>query len=159
MTIPEAVALVVQAGSIGDAGNVFVLDMGDPVKIVELARNMIFLSGKQPDVDIPITFVGARPGETLYEKLWTDGESVTPTVHQKILRLGHEPIDREWLFAELDQLAQLAAEGDTLEMVAKLAAIVREPRRELDVDATDSPAVLLRSAASRRTEAGPSASA
>jgi FlaA1/EpsC-like NDP-sugar epimerase len=159
MTIPEAVALVVQAGSIGDAGNVFVLDMGEPVKIVDLARNMIFLSGKQPDVDIPITFIGARPGETLYEKLWADGESVTPTVHKKILRLSHEPIDREWLFAELDELAQLAAEGDTLEMVAKLGAIVRVPRREPSVDATDSPEVLLRSAASLRTEAGPTASA
>jgi FlaA1/EpsC-like NDP-sugar epimerase len=124
MTIPEAVALVVQAGAIGEAGDVFVLDMGEPVKIVDLARNMIRLSGKEPDVDVEIAFVGARPGETLYEKLWAEDESVTPTDYAKILRLGREPIRTDWLERELGELERLTAEGDTLEVVAKLAAIV-----------------------------------
>src|SRR5207249_2416498 len=69
MTIPEAVSLVVQAGAIGGRGQVFVLDMGEPVRILDLARNMIRLSGKEPETDIPISFVGARPGEKLHEEL------------------------------------------------------------------------------------------
>ena len=72
MTISEAVSLVVQAGAICGRGHVFVLDMGEPVKIVELARNMIRLSGKEPDRDVAIEFVGARPGEKLHEELWSD---------------------------------------------------------------------------------------
>ena len=76
MTIPEAVSLIVQAGSIGRNGQVFVLDMGEPVSIVDLARNMIRLSGKEPDKDIAIEFTGVRPGEKLHEELWGDGETV-----------------------------------------------------------------------------------
>ncbi|HZR95678.1 MAG TPA: nucleoside-diphosphate sugar epimerase/dehydratase [Gaiellaceae bacterium] len=129
MTIPEAASLVVQAGAIGGAGDVFVLDMGDPVKIVDLARNMIRLSGKQPDVDIKIDVIGTRPGETLYEKLWAEDESVSPTTHPKIMRLRHEPIDPDWLESRLVELEQLAEAGDTLEVVARLAATVREPKR------------------------------
>jgi FlaA1/EpsC-like NDP-sugar epimerase len=153
MTIPEAASLVVQAGAIGGSGDVFVLDMGDPVKIVDLARNMIRLSGKRPDVDVKIDFIGARPGETLYEKLWADDESVAPTSHSKIMRLRHEPIDGDWLERELVELEQLAAAGDTLEVVAKLAAIVRAPQRE----ATET--IRARSEASPRTaaESAPSA--
>jgi FlaA1/EpsC-like NDP-sugar epimerase len=130
MTIPEAVSLVVQAGSIGGAGDVFVLDMGEPVKILDLARNMIRLSGLRPDEDIQIDFIGTRPGETLYEKLWTDDESVSPTAHPKIMRLSRPPIDADWLAEQLLQLEQLADEGDTLEVVAKLGSIVREPKLE-----------------------------
>ena len=74
MTIPEAVQLVVQAGAIGGRGQVFVLDMGEPVKIVDLADKMIRLSGKEPGRDIAIEFVGARPGEKLHEELVGDGE-------------------------------------------------------------------------------------
>src|SRR5438132_10209674 len=85
MTIPEAVSLVVQAGAIGGRGQVYVLDMGEPVKILELARNMIRLSGKQPETEIPITFVGVRPGEKLHEVPWTEGEAVGPTSHPKVL--------------------------------------------------------------------------
>src|SRR5262249_8307358 len=77
MPIPEAVSLVVQAGAIGGRGQVFVLDMGEPVQIVELARNMIRLSGKEPDRDIDIAFIGARPGEKLHEELWSGDEAVT----------------------------------------------------------------------------------
>jgi FlaA1/EpsC-like NDP-sugar epimerase len=127
MTIPEAVALVVQAGGSGDSGEVYVLDMGEPVKILDLARNMIRLSGKEPETDVPITFVGARPGETLDEKLWADDESVTPTEHAKIMRLRKSPVDPSWLSGQLDELARLVEEGDTLEVVSRLAAMVREP--------------------------------
>ena len=130
MTIPEAVSLVVQAGGIGGAGDVFVLDMGEPVKILDLARNMIRLSGKQPDTEIEIEFIGARPGETLYEKLWTDDESVSPTGHPKIMRLSRHPVDATWLFDQLSELERLADEGDTLEVVAKLGSIVRSPTLE-----------------------------
>ena len=139
MTIPEAVSLVVQAGAIGGRGQIFVLDMGEPVKIVDLACNMIRLSGKEPRLpndpvsgprDVAVRFVGSRPGEKLHEELWGDDESVGETTHPKIMRLSRPPIDEAWLHEQLEQLARLADEGDTLEVVAKLGAIVREPKRE-----------------------------
>jgi len=139
MTIPEAVSLVVQAGAIGGRGQIFVLDMGEPVKIVDLACNMIRLSGKEPRMpndpvtgprDILLRFVGSRPGEKLHEVLWDANESVGDTVHPKIMRLSRPPIDEAWLHEQLEQLARLADEGDTLEVVAKLGSIVRAPKRE-----------------------------
>ena len=87
MTIPEAASLVVQAGAIGGEGEIFVLDMGEPVRILDLARNMIRLSGKEPDRDVAIEFVGARPGEKLHEELWGADEEVRPTAHPKIQRV------------------------------------------------------------------------
>jgi FlaA1/EpsC-like NDP-sugar epimerase len=129
MTIPEAASLVVQAGAIGGRGEVYVLDMGDPVSIVELARNMIRLSGKEPERDIPIEFVGTRPGEKLHEELWNEGETVHPTPHPKINRATREPVDAVWLDDELNALERLVEEGDTLELVARLATIVRAPQR------------------------------
>src|SRR5712691_126203 len=129
MTIPEAVSLVVQAGAIGGRGDVFVLDMGDPIKIVDLARNMIRLSGKEPERDVAIEFVGARPGEKLHEELWNAGEEVAETVHPKIMRSAHPPLDSEWLDDELGQLERMVARGETLDVVSKLAAMLREPRR------------------------------
>jgi FlaA1/EpsC-like NDP-sugar epimerase len=166
MTIPEAVSLVVQAGGIGGRGQVFVLDMGEPVKIVDLAANMIRLSGREPRLpgdtaaranDVPIKFVGSRPGEKLHEELWGDHESVGETTHPKIMRLSRPPVDPTWLAEELVELERLADEGDTLEVVAKLGSIVREPK--LEVPATASPAVLPSSEASLRTEAPPAPSA
>jgi FlaA1/EpsC-like NDP-sugar epimerase len=129
MTIPEAVSLVVQAGAIGGRGQVYVLDMGEPVKILELARNMIRLSGKEPDKDVAIEFVGAKPGEKLHEVLWNDGETVGPTSHAKILRAARAPIDPLWLQDELADLDQMVERGETLDVVSKLAAMMREPRR------------------------------
>jgi FlaA1/EpsC-like NDP-sugar epimerase len=138
MTIPEAVSLVVQAGAIGGRGQVFVLDMGEPVKILDLAQNMIRLSGKQPRLpgeeattprDVAIAFVGARAGEKIHEDLWGEHESVGATAHPKILRLSRPPVDTDWLDVQLAELERLADEGDTLEVVAKLGAIVREPER------------------------------
>jgi FlaA1/EpsC-like NDP-sugar epimerase len=139
MTIPEAVSLVVQAGAIGGRGQVFVLDMGEPVRILDLACNMIRLSGKEPQLptdsdggvnSIPIKFIGSRPGEKLHEELWGENESVGATEHPKILRLSRPPVDADWLTEQLVELERLADEGDTLEVVAKLGGIVREPKRE-----------------------------
>ncbi len=129
MTIPEAVSLIVQAGAIGGRGQVYVLDMGEPVKIVDLARNMIRLSGKEPETEMPIAFVGARPGEKLHEELWTDGETVGPTSHPKILRAARSPIDVEWLDDQLGDLQEMVRRGDTLDVVSKLASMLRDPRR------------------------------
>jgi FlaA1/EpsC-like NDP-sugar epimerase len=129
MTIPEAVSLIVQAGAIGGRGQVYVLDMGEPVKILDVARNMIRLSGKAPESEIPITFVGVRPGEKLHEVLWTDGETVGPTSHPKILRAARPPIDVEWLDQELEELERMVSRGETLDVVSKLAAMLRRPQR------------------------------
>jgi FlaA1/EpsC-like NDP-sugar epimerase len=129
MTIPEAVQLIVQAGAIGESGDIFVLDMGEPVKIVELARNMIRLSGKEPERDVGIEFIGARPGEKLHEELWGDGEQAVPTSHPKILRAASRPIDPVWLEAELAELERLVDEGETVAVVAHLAEMLRSPRR------------------------------
>ena len=84
MTIPEACQLVLQAAAIGQGGQICVLDMGEPVKIVDLARNLILLSGLRPDEDIKIEFTGMRPGEKLYEELSTLLEDTAPTAHEKI---------------------------------------------------------------------------
>jgi FlaA1/EpsC-like NDP-sugar epimerase len=138
MTIPEAVSLVVQAGAIGGRGQVFVLDMGEPVRIVDLAQNMIRLSGKEarlPDDptsgprDIRIAFTGSRPGEKIHEELWSDDDSVGETTHPKIMRLSRPPVDPEWLAGQLAELERLADEGDTLEVVGKLRTVVTKPER------------------------------
>jgi FlaA1/EpsC-like NDP-sugar epimerase len=166
MTIPEAVSLVVQAGAIGGRGQVFVLDMGEPVKIMDLACNMIRLSGKEPRLpgepvtsprEIAIKVVGSRPGEKLHEELWGEDESRGQTDHPKIMRLSRPDIDPDWLEAELAELGRLADEGDTLEVVAKLSTMVREPKREAPPTATaeSRPG----SEASPRTAAPPPASA
>ncbi len=125
MTIPEAASLVVQAGSMGGRGQVYVLDMGQPVKILDLAKQMIRLSGK----DVPIVFTGARAGEKLHEVLWNEGEAVGPTSHPKIMRAARPAIDGEWLDEQLQGLERLVAEGDTLGVVAHLGKVLREPQR------------------------------
>jgi FlaA1/EpsC-like NDP-sugar epimerase len=129
MTIPEAVSLIVQAGAIGGRGQVYVLDMGEPVKILDLAHNMIRLSGKQPETDIPIAYIGVRPGEKLHEELWTKGETVGATSHPKILRAARAPIDVDWLEEKLAELEQMVERGETLDVIAKLSAMLREPHR------------------------------
>jgi FlaA1/EpsC-like NDP-sugar epimerase len=129
MTTPEAVSLVVQAGAIGGRGQLFVLDMGEPVPIVDLAANMIRLSGREPERDVAIQFMGVRPGEKLHEELLGEGETVAPTEHPKIMRVTRPPIDAGWLDEELAELERLVEAGETLELVSRLSAIVRDPRR------------------------------
>jgi FlaA1/EpsC-like NDP-sugar epimerase len=138
MTMPEAASLVIQAGAIGGEGHVFVLDMGEPVKIVELAEQMIRLSGRDPD-EIGIEFVGSRPGEKLHEELWSAGERVVQTAHPKILCVSGPVVDAVWLEEELRELERLVDAGETLEVVSRLAAMAREPRY---VGAQEADAVL-----------------
>ncbi len=124
MTIPEAVALIVQAGAFGDRGHLFVLDMGEPIKIIDLAKEMIRLSGKTLDADVAIQITGARPGEKLHEELFGEGEGVEPTPHPAILRASRPPLDYGWLLEELDELERLTTAGEETEVVEKLRAIV-----------------------------------
>ena len=87
MTIPEASQMILQAGTMGEGGEIFILRMGTPVKIADMARDLIRLSGKEPDVDIKIVFTGLREGEKLYEELITVGEDILPTGHKKVMVL------------------------------------------------------------------------
>ena len=128
MTIPEAASLVVQAGAMGGRGQVYVLDMGDPVRILDLAKQMIHLSGKTED-QIPIVFTGARAGEKIHEVLWNDGEMVGPTSHPKIMRAARAAIDHAWLDESLAELERLVDEGDVLGATARLRGMVDAPRR------------------------------
>jgi FlaA1/EpsC-like NDP-sugar epimerase len=128
MTIPEASSLVVQAGAMGGRGQVYVLDMGEPVKIIDLARQMIRLSGKD-ESQVPIVFTGARAGEKLHEVLWNEGEFVGPTSHPKIMRAARPAIDSGWLNDELAELERLVEDGDSLGVVARLNAMIASPRR------------------------------
>ena len=112
MTIPEAVSLVIEAGSVGSGGEVFLLDMGDPVRIIDLARNLITLSGLEPEVDIPIKITGMRPGEKMFEELLTSEQFRQPTGHEKIYRCAQPDMSWEALRPKLDELEGLAAAGD-----------------------------------------------
>ena len=133
MTIPEAVQLVVQAGAIAERGQVYVLDMGEPVRIMDLAENMIRLSGKEPGTEIPIEVIGPAPSEKLHEVLIGDGEVVSPSLHPKIDRIARPPVEAAWLDEELSLLERLVGEGDAAELVSALARIVGEPRRVVAV--------------------------
>ena len=128
MTTQEAASLVVQAGAIGGRGDVFVLDMGEPVRIIDLAMQMIRLSGKEPERDIDIDVVGARPGEKLHEELWGEGETAVATSHPKIMRVSGPIVDSQWLEEELTVLERLVRDGETLEVVSRLSAMMRAPQ-------------------------------
>ena len=108
MTIPEAVQLVIQAGAMAKGGEIFILDMGEPVKIVDLARDLIRLSGLEPDVDIEIKFTGLRPGEKLYEELLLKEEGLTATYHEKIFIGKPTSIDLDELKKQLETLRFIA---------------------------------------------------
>jgi FlaA1/EpsC-like NDP-sugar epimerase len=124
MTIPEACQLVLQASAIGKGGQICVLDMGQPVKIVDLARNLILLSGLKPDEDIKIEFTGMRPGEKLYEELSTLLEDTVPTEHEKIrIFIGDGMLERD-IQGWLDSLHEICETRDTGRLVVALKEIV-----------------------------------
>jgi FlaA1/EpsC-like NDP-sugar epimerase len=126
MTIPEAAQLVLQAAATGTGGQIYLLDMGEPVKIVDLARQMITLSGFRPGEDIDIVFTGVRPGEKLFEELRTEGENVEPTVHPKILVWESRPIDWDEVGRGLDELAVLENSDDPEAIATTLRKLVPE---------------------------------
>jgi FlaA1/EpsC-like NDP-sugar epimerase len=126
MTIPEACQLILQAGAMGEGGEIFILDMGTPVKIVDMARDLIRLSGFEPEVDIKIEFIGLRPGEKLYEELITEGEGIVPTNHEKILVLRGRTCEQSLLSGTIDDLARLAQEQDGPAIREKLKELVED---------------------------------
>jgi FlaA1/EpsC-like NDP-sugar epimerase len=131
MTIPEAVSLILQGASRADGGEIFVLDMGKPVKIVDLARQMIELSGLKPEVDIRIEFTGLRPGEKLYEELSHEGEDVTVTDHENIRRLRCDAMPFAEVETLLKQLAAAVSSAKPHELKLLLQQIVPEYTPEL----------------------------
>ena len=123
MTIPEAVQLIFQAGAYARGGEIFVLDMGEPVRIDDLARNMIRLSGFEPDVDIPIVYTGLRPGEKLYEELLLSGEGMQKTKND-LIYIGHEIAFDPAAFEENLMLLRAIPESDEPALRAKLRELV-----------------------------------
>lgn len=126
MSIPEAARLVIQAGALGRQGEVFLLDMGKPVKIYDLAQQMIYLSGLTPNVDVPIEITGLRPGEKLYEELLIDRTKAAPTQHPKIFTAQDRTTNLVDLDLCLDPLFQAAQQNDTLTMMHCLQTLVPE---------------------------------
>jgi len=127
MTIPEASQLVLEAGSMGEGGEIFVFDMGKPVPIVDLARKMIRLSGLVPNIDIEIKYTGLRPGEKLYEELLSDAENTIPTHHEKIVIAKTRNEKIEELDIHFEQLFAYAGQaGQTMAMVSKMKELVPE---------------------------------
>ncbi len=131
MTIPEAVQLVIRAGDLGGgAGEVFVLDMGEPVKIVDLAHNMIRLAGFEPDTDIAVEFTGPRPGEKLHEELFSVGEQSEPTDAKRIVRAVRSvPIEAEWVDATFERLERLVLDADEADLAALVVEIAASADR------------------------------
>lgn len=123
MTIPEAVQLIFQAGAYAKGGEIFVLDMGEPVRIDDLARNMIRLSGLEPYLDIPIVYTGLRPGEKLYEELLLSGEGMQKTANDLIYIGGEAPFDEALLSEKLTELSELH-EGEEMLLRTKISELV-----------------------------------
>ena len=128
MTIPEACKLILQAGALGRGGEIFVLNMGTPVRIVDMARDLIRLSGYRPDIDIEIKFTGLRPGEKLHEELITEGEGIARTAHDKIFVLNGNGLKPDWLFERIEELQALAHQQNASGIKEKLQEIIPEYR-------------------------------
>ena len=127
MTIPEAVQLVIRAGSLSSGrGELFVLDMGEPVRIMDLAEQMIRLSGLEPGRDIAVEVVGRRPGEKLHEELFNPHERPQPTPAQKILRAERAPLDPAWVEETFDQIGLLVLEGDAAALAARVGELMAD---------------------------------
>lgn len=143
MTIPEAVQLLIQAGAMGNGGEILMLDMGEPIKILDLAQDLIRLSGLEVDRDIKIEFTGLESGEKLYEELLTPQEGVTATKHQRIFVAQMEEIEERQLLSQIEELSQFADTLDSEGIVSKFQELVPtyQPNRtflteESDVDST-----------------------
>ena len=126
MTIPEASCLVLEAATLGDGGEIFCFDMGQPVKIADLAKNMIRLAGFEPGKDIEITYTGLRPGEKLYEELLNQKETTIPTKHKKILVAKVREYDYQEVAEQIEALIQLAKTGKVFPTVKLMKQIVPE---------------------------------
>jgi FlaA1/EpsC-like NDP-sugar epimerase len=143
MSIPEAVQLVLQASTMGTGGEIFVLDMGEPIKIVDLARNLIRISGCDPDNEVKIVFTGLRPGEKLSEELQFEAEGLRPTSNENIRVLDGGTVEFKDVRSWLDELSDLVETRNVNGLVAKLREIVPEysPSPEItalcDVDRHD----------------------
>ncbi len=126
MTIPEACLLVLEAGTTGDGGEIYIFDMGEPVKILDLAKKMIRLAGYIPDVDIPIHFTGLRPGEKLYEELLNKKEVTKKTHHPKIMIATVREYDYADISAKIDELIKFSCYGKNFLSVSQMKSIVPE---------------------------------
>ncbi|WP_100264902.1 polysaccharide biosynthesis protein [Mariprofundus ferrinatatus] len=126
MTIPEAVSLILQAGSMGEGGEIFVLDMGEPVKIVDLAEQMIRLAGLEPGRDIEIKFTGLRPGEKLYEELFHESEALAPTTHPKVMLSASREVDWEAMNRVMAELREACDKRDVHLIYNELKQLVPE---------------------------------
>jgi len=126
MTIPEAVSLILQAGSMGNGGEIFVLDMGEPVKIVDLAEQMIRLTGLEPGHDIEITFTGLRTGEKLYEELFHEAEALKATSHPKIMLSGSREVDWDKMQQQLEKIRLVCSSRDVPRLHQHLQQLVPE---------------------------------
>jgi FlaA1/EpsC-like NDP-sugar epimerase len=126
MTIPEAVQLIIRSGELSTGGEVFVLEMGDPVRIIDLARNMIRIAGLEPEVDIAIELIGRRPGEKIHEELFNPGERPEATPAEKIVSAVHPPLDPEWVEHAFVRIEELAYAGDAAALAATVAELAVE---------------------------------
>lgn len=126
MTIPEACCLVMEASTLGEGGEIFIFDMGEPVKILDLARNMIRLAGYTPEKDIQIVFTGLRPGEKLYEELLNQKETTLPTANEKIMVARVREFDFDTVSKEIDQLITITRQGKPFTTVQLMKQIVPE---------------------------------
>ena len=126
MTIPEACQLVLEAGAMGKGGEIYVFDMGESIKIYDLARNMIQLSGLRFPQDIDIKITGLRPGEKIYEELLADGENTSPTYHEKIMIASVKEIDRLEVNKAIEVLCSLNKDINYKDIVGKMKEIVPE---------------------------------
>ena len=126
MSIPEAAQLILQAGVLGDGGGIFILDMGKPVRIADMARDLIRFHGLEPDVDIPIRYIGLRPGEKLYEELITEGEGIRATAHEKIRVIRGNHNDLAELNRRIDALVAVAETYNADAIKTALTRIVPE---------------------------------
>ena len=130
MTIPEAVQLIIRSGDLGRGGEIFVLDMGEPVRILDLAKNMIRLSGREPGTEIPIEIVGRRPGEKLHEELFNGDEVPRETAAERILMAERPPLEPRWVEEAFARVESIAYGGDSAALATAVATLARE-RQEL----------------------------